>query len=71
MSELIASFYIHKQRYNLYAWYHSQSDYDAKKIAFYNLHDGDSGICLNDKCPYYNFPTYSEVYDFITEIWHC
>ncbi len=68
MFELVASFYINKQTYHLYAWYHSQCDYDYKKIAFYHLHDSDSGICLNDKCPYYNFPTYNEVYSFVTEM---
>lgn len=70
MAKLIASFYINNHQYNLYAHCNSD-DFNAYKIRFYHLHDSDTGQCLTNNCPYYNFPLYSDIYEFITEIWKC
>jgi hypothetical protein len=66
-SDLVATFYINTCKYNLWAVYDSMDDYDHRRVSFYDLYDED-GHCLNEGDPYYSFPSYDEVYDFIQEV---
>lgn len=66
-SELVATFYIDQNKYDLWAYYDCMSDYDSRKVSYYDLFDED-GSCLNEGDPYYKFPSYDEVFDFIKEV---
>lgn len=63
-SELITTYHINSVSYYLWAYYDSIEDYDNHKPSFYDLFDED-GYCLNEGDPYYKFPSYDEVSNFI------
>lgn len=47
--------------YNVFACYDSLEDYDNRKVSFYDVYD-DSGLCVNEGEPFYDFPSWDEVY---------
>lgn len=48
--------------YNIYACYDNMYDYDKRKVSFYDVYD-NSGLCVNEGEPFYEFPTWQQIYD--------
>lgn len=49
--------------YNVYACYDSIEDFDNRKVLFYDLYDCD-GNCVNEGDPFYEMPSWREIYEF-------
>lgn len=65
MTEQVAS-YIYDNAvpygtYNVFACYDSMEDFDNRKVSFYDVYD-NSGLCVNEGDPFYDFPSWDEVY---------
>lgn len=66
MTEQVAS-YIYDRTvpygiYNVFACYASLDDYDKRKVDFYDVYE-DSGLCVNEGEPYYNMPSWQEIFE--------
>ena len=48
--------------YNVYACYDSITDYDNRKVAFYDVYN--SGFCVNEGEPFYEMPSWQDIYDY-------
>jgi hypothetical protein len=48
--------------YNVFACYESLEDYDNRNVDYYDLYD-KSGLCVNKGDPFYDLPTWKEVYE--------
>jgi len=48
--------------FDIYACYDSDLDYDNRNVSFYDVYD-KAGRCVNEGDPFYQFPTWEEVYD--------
>ena len=66
-SELVATYHIQDKNYYLYACYDNWQDRNDRKVSFYDLYD-KRGYCVNEGDPYYKFPSWHEIYDFIMEV---
>ena len=66
-SELVCVFFVDSAKYYLWAYYDCMNDYDNHKVGYYDLFD-ENGSCLNEGDPYYEFPSYKDIYDFVTEV---
>ena len=66
-TEQVASYFYDKNSsygiYNVFAIYNSLADYDNRNVDFYDVYD-DSGLCVNEGEPFYEFPTWQQIYDF-------
>jgi hypothetical protein len=67
MTEQVAS-YIYDQSvpygtYNVFACYESLEDYDNRNVDYYDIYD-KSGLCVNEGEPFYEFPSWQQIYDF-------
>lgn len=67
MTENVAS-YIYEPNvdygiYNVFACYDSMEDYDKRKVSFYDVYD-NSGVCVNEGEPFYEFPSWQDIYDY-------
>lgn len=49
--------------YNVFACYDSMDDYDKRKVSFYDVYD-NSGVCVNEGEPVYEFPSWQNIYDY-------
>jgi hypothetical protein len=49
-------------KYNVFAYYESLEDYDNRNVDFYDIYD-ESGLCVNEGNPFYELPTWKEVYE--------
>ena len=49
-------------KYNVFAYYESLEDYDNRNVDFYDIYD-ESGLCVNEGDPFYELPTWKEVYE--------
>ena len=49
--------------YNVFACYNSIEDYDNRKVDFYDVYD-DSGLCVNEGEPFYEFPSWQDIYNY-------
>lgn len=47
--------------YNVFACYESLEDYDNRNVDYYDLYD-KSGLCVNDGDPFYDVPSWDQVY---------
>lgn len=67
MTEQVASYIYDKSvsygTYNIFACYESITDYDNRKVDFYDVYDQD-GFCVNEGEPFYEFPSWQQVYEF-------
>ena len=65
MTEQVASYIYDKNIsygiYNVFACYNSLEDYDNRKVDFYDIYD-NSGLCANEGEPFYEFPSWDEIY---------
>ena len=48
--------------YNVIASYKDLNDYNDRKVDYYEVYD-DSGLCVDDDSPFYDFPTWNEIYN--------
>ena len=66
MTELVATFIydgsVDYGTYRIFACYDSIEDFDNRKVSFYDIYDVD-GNCVNEGEPFYNFPSFQEVYE--------
>jgi len=67
MTESVAS-YIYEPNvdygiYTVFACYDNMEDYDKRNVAFYDVYD-NSGLCVNEGEPFYEFPTWQQIYEF-------
>lgn len=63
MNELVATYVMDDVSYDVYACYDSWSDMDVRKVSFYDIYNEKTGECVNEGDPFYNFPTWQEVFD--------
>jgi hypothetical protein len=59
--------YIYDERldygvYEVYAMYETYNDRDDRNAAWYDVYD-KNGICVNEGNPYYQIPTWQEIFD--------
>ena len=59
--------YIYDERldygvYEVYAIYETMTDRDARNVAYYDVFD-KNGICVNEGDPFYQLPTWQEIFD--------
>jgi hypothetical protein len=67
MTEQVAS-YIYDPNvpygtYNVFACYENMTDYDNRRVDFYDIYD-ESGACVNEGEPFYEFPSWQQIYEF-------
>jgi hypothetical protein len=67
MNEEHIATYIYDERldygvYEIYAVYDSMTDRDNRNVSCYDIYD-KSGDCLNEDDPWYEIPTWQEVFD--------
>lgn len=66
MNEHVATYYydMHKNYgvFDIYANYETRRDFDNRNVSFYDIYDKD-GVCVNEGNPFYQFPTWEEVYN--------
>lgn len=67
MNERVAS-YIYEPNvdygiYNVFACYDSVEDYENRNVSFYDVYD-NSGLCVNEGEPFYELPSWKEIYEF-------
>ena len=67
MDESVAS-YIYEPNvdygiYTVFACYDSVEDYENRKVSFYDVYD-NSGLCVNEGEPFYELPTWKQIYEF-------
>ena len=67
ITEQIASYIYHPsvpyRTYDVFACYESLEDYDNRKVSFYDIYD-NSGLCVNEGEPFYEFPSWQQIYDY-------
>jgi len=66
MNEQVATYYYDMDKsygvFDIYACYDSRRDYDNRNVSFYDIYDKD-GVCVNEGDPFYQFPTWEEIYE--------
>lgn len=66
MNEHIATYIYDEDKsygvYDIYACYDSMRDYDNRNVSFYDIYD-KNGVCVNEGDPFYQFPTWEEIFD--------
>ncbi len=63
-NELQGIYYILGEKYSIYAcWDKETPEYE---IDFYDVFDKD-GTCINEGEPFWEFPTYKELREYVTE----
>lgn len=63
MNERIAIYIMDDTEYSVYACYDSVEDMDHRKVSFYDVHNNKTGECVNEGDPFYEFPTWHDVFD--------
>lgn len=67
MTEQVASYIFERDCpygiYNVFACYDNMDDYDNRKVSFYDVYE-QNGICVNEGDPFYDFPSWQEIYDY-------
>ncbi|NBP04361.1 MAG: hypothetical protein EBU90_30625 [Proteobacteria bacterium] len=48
--------------FDIFSCYSSNADYYSRNVSFYHVYD-KTGTCLNEGNPFYQFPTWEEVYE--------
>jgi hypothetical protein len=63
MNERVAIYIMDDIQYSVYACYDSLRDMDNRKVAFYDVYNDRTGICVNEGDPFYEFPTWQDIFD--------
>lgn len=61
-SQLIAQYYIFKNTYFIYGCWDNETP--ENEFDFYDVYDKE-GNCINEGEPFYEFPTYDEILDYV------
>jgi hypothetical protein len=48
--------------YHVLAVYETRRDHSNRNVNYYNIYD-DAGNCVNEGEPYYQFPTFSQIFE--------
>ena len=63
MTERVATYYYSLEViYNIFACYDSTESYDNREVDFYDVYT-ENGECINEGDPYYQFPSWEDVYN--------
>jgi hypothetical protein len=66
MNEQVATYYFDMTKdhgvYDIYACYDSTEDYDNRNVSFYDIYD-KNGVCVNEGDPFYEFPSWDDIFD--------
>lgn len=63
-NELLATYYINFKKYNIFGcWDNYTPKYEYDFFDVFN----EKGICINEGCPFYDFPTRKEIKEFLNE----
>jgi hypothetical protein len=67
MAEEHVATYIYDPRldygvYEIHAVYETSGDRNRRNVSWYNIYN-KSGICINDNDPWYEMPTWQQVFD--------
>ena len=60
--EHVATYIYDHSAYDVYAVYDTIADRDSRDVSFYDVYD-KNGNCVNEGEPFYEFPTWREVFD--------
>ena len=63
MNERVATYIMDDVQYDVYACYDSERDMDTRNVSFYDVYNANTGRCVNEGDPYYEFPTWQNVFD--------
>jgi hypothetical protein len=63
MNERVATYIMDDVTFSVYAFYESLRDMDKRKVSFYGVYNDRTGECVNERDPFYGFPTWQEVFD--------
>jgi hypothetical protein len=63
MNERVATYIMDDIEFSVYACYDSLRDMDNRSVAFYDVYSDKTGECVNEGDPFYDFPTWQEVFD--------
>ncbi len=63
MNERVATYIMDDVSYDVYACYDSMRDMDSRDVSFYDVYNNLTGECVNEGDPFYDFPTWQEVFD--------
>ena len=64
-NQLMATYYIYQQTFYIYGCWDKETP--ENKFDFFDLYD-KQGSCLNEGDPFFEFPTYDEIKDFVDTI---
>jgi len=64
-NELVAQYYIFGKTYDIYGCW--DNDTPENKFDFYDVYNRETGICINIGNPFYEFPSYNELVEYIKE----
>lgn len=60
MNEKVATYYYKDRTFHIYAYYHTDMDYNSGRPNFYHIHDSNNQ-CLTERGPWYSFPRWGQV----------
>jgi len=63
MNERVAIYVMDDVEFSVFACYDSLNDMDSRTVAFYDVYNDKTGVCVNEGDPFYKFPTWQEVFD--------
>ena len=63
MNERVATYVMDDVLYDVFACYDSGDDMDTRNVSFYDVYNQKTGECVNEGYPFYEFPTWQEVFD--------
>ena len=63
MNERVATYIMDDVQYDVYACYDSHRAMDERNVSFYDVYNSKTGACVNEGDPFYEFPTWQEVFD--------
>jgi len=63
MNERVAIYIMDDVSYEVYANYETVRDMDDRNVDYYDIYNSRTGECVNEGDPFYEFPTWQEVFD--------
>lgn len=63
VNERVAIYVMDDVEFSVYACYDSWADMDSRHVSFYDVYNDKTGSCVNEGDPFYEFPTWQEVFD--------
>ena len=63
MNERVATYVMDDVSFDIIACYDSWTDMDNRHVSFYDVYNNKTGARVNEGDPFYEFPTWDEVFD--------